>query len=158
MPTSANTSNSHGKPQASNTNQSLSSSSSHGVPHAEDINGGIIKFYNKRCCCGYKAVIKISQTPDNPHKVFYNCRTSRCGFFKWWSPIDNEANEIIARRDLFLGTHDDDDNGMDTSQVLRDEVNSRFDTLESTLKATKTCVNVIIILLLLILFISKCNI
>lgn len=158
MPTSVSTSTSHGKPQASSTNQSASPSSSRSVPHIEDINGGIIMFYNKRCYYGYRAVIKISQTANNPHKLFYNCRTCRCRFFKWWSPTDNEADEIITRQYLFLGTDDDDDNGMDATQVLRDEVNNRFDTLENIMTAIKTCVNMIFIVLILMLFITICNI
>ena len=49
-------------------------------------NGGMITFRNKYCECGKRAALKISETENNPGKLFYTCESKRCKFFNWWKP------------------------------------------------------------------------
>ncbi|KAK9274838.1 hypothetical protein L1049_007510 [Liquidambar formosana] len=45
------------------------------------------RFQNRRCQCGRKAEVKISESIDNPEKLYFRCQ--ECGFFEWWyAPID----------------------------------------------------------------------
>ena len=61
VPTSSCASSSHDN-QNSSSDGNLNASHSNETPDATGINGGVIKFYNKRCYCGRRAVILISMT------------------------------------------------------------------------------------------------
>ena len=48
-----------------------------------------LKFRNRRCRCGRKAEVMISDSVDNPYKLFFRCRLKNCGFFEWWNLEDD---------------------------------------------------------------------
>ena len=57
-----------------------------------NINGVFIKFKNRRCLCGVKAAVKISESQNNPHKLYFVCEKGRCKFYKFWEPDNEEFN------------------------------------------------------------------
>ena len=38
--------------------------------------------------------IKVSNTKDNPNRLFYTCREKKCDFFQWHNPIN--ANIFVS--------------------------------------------------------------
>ena len=68
-----------------------------------------LKFRNRRCRCGRKAVVMISDSVDNPYKLFFRCRLKNCGFFEWWNleddnPVDDDEVEgVLAYGRQLLG-------------------------------------------------------
>ena len=57
------------------------------------INGGIIKFKNRKCSCGIKAAVKISESQNNPKKLYFFCERGKCNFYKFWDPDNEEFNQ-----------------------------------------------------------------
>ena len=57
------------------------------------INGGIIKFKNRKCSCGIKAAVKISESQNNPKKLYFFCERGKCKFYKFWDPDNEEFNQ-----------------------------------------------------------------
>ena len=55
-----------------------------------NISGGVLIFKNKTCRCGKKAGVKISESFDNPGKLYYICERRQCKFFSWWDPYATE--------------------------------------------------------------------
>lgn len=53
-----------------------------------------VKFYNKHCSCGYRCSVKISESKDNPNRLYFCCQSkNKCGFFEWWeAPEDLHDN------------------------------------------------------------------
>ncbi|KAK9230219.1 hypothetical protein WN944_023186 [Citrus x changshan-huyou] len=153
VPTSSCASSSHDN-QNSSSDGNLNASHSNETPDAMGINGGVIKFYNKRCYCGRRAIILISMTADNPHRLFYKCFSNRCTFFQWWSPTNNEANEILQRQDLYdvYGKHD-----WRNQENVGAEFSGRFNKIESMISGTKRSVNMIIIILLVMFYVLVCK-
>lgn len=58
---------------------------------SSDIRGPYIQYVNKFCFCGHIAEIKVSNTANNPKRLFYTCRNRACTFFLWCHPIDHEG-------------------------------------------------------------------
>ena len=53
-----------------------------------------LKFHNRRCRYGRKAEVMISDSVDNPYKLFFRCRLKNCGFFECWNlEDDNPVND-----------------------------------------------------------------
>lgn len=46
-----------------------------------------VQYVNRNCKCGTVADIKISNTRQNPRRLFYTCRTRNCDFFQWCNPL-----------------------------------------------------------------------
>ena len=44
-----------------------------------------LKFRNRKCRCGVRAEVMISDSRDNPYHLFFRCRHKSCKFFEWWS-------------------------------------------------------------------------
>ena len=61
----------------------------------DEINGNLIRFANKICKCNKRASVKISESDDNPNKLYYCCMDSRhgYGYFKFWIPSPNDFNK-----------------------------------------------------------------
>ena len=57
-----------------------------------NINGVFIKFKNRRCLCGVKAAVKISESQNNPHKLYFICEKGICKFYNFWEPDNEEFN------------------------------------------------------------------
>ena len=59
-------------------------------------NAGWIKVKNRLCRCGNgkKAALRVSETSNNPKRLFFGC--DACRYFKWWTP-DNEERESIQQ-------------------------------------------------------------
>ena len=58
-----------------------------------NISGGVLIFKNKTCRCGKKAGLKISESFDNPGKLYFFCEKRQCKFFSWWEP---DATELLG--------------------------------------------------------------
>lgn len=41
------------------------------ISHLNQINGGVIRFFNKEYNCGERAGIRISETTKNPNNLFF---------------------------------------------------------------------------------------
>ena len=54
--------------------------------------GRRIRFRNRKCLCGVKAEVRISDSQANPDWLFFRCRSSSCNFFEWWSIEDDNIN------------------------------------------------------------------
>ena len=70
---------------------------------AISINGRIIKFKNRKCNCGIKAAVKISDSANNPNKLYFFCERGKCKFYRFWEPDNEEFNhaeyiESISQR------------------------------------------------------------
>ena len=50
-----------------------------------------INFHNKKCKCGKNALLRISESKNNPNRLYYCCVNGEnsCGFFEWWMPEDS---------------------------------------------------------------------
>ena len=59
-----------------------------------NINGGIIKFKNRRCYCGVKAAVKIFDSQNNPNKLYFVCERGKCKFHSFWEPNNEEFNRV----------------------------------------------------------------
>ena len=59
---------------------------------SKSINGGIIKFKNRKCACGIKAAVKISESLNNPKKLYFFCERGKCNFYRFWEPDNEEFN------------------------------------------------------------------
>ncbi|KAK0606338.1 hypothetical protein LWI29_036668 [Acer saccharum] len=55
-----------------------------------NINGGIIKFKNWKCSCGMKAGVRISESVNNPNKLYFFCEKGKCNFYRFWEPNTEE--------------------------------------------------------------------
>ncbi|KAL9448688.1 hypothetical protein AB3S75_016059 [Citrus x aurantiifolia] len=57
------------------------------------VNGKLIRFSNRICKCRMRAEVKIFESDNNPHKLYYKCMNkTNCGYFKWWVPERNDFN------------------------------------------------------------------
>ena len=59
---------------------------------SSEVNGGLIKFKNRRCYCGRKASVKISESTKNPSKLYFTCDQGKRKYYTFWSPDDEEYN------------------------------------------------------------------
>ncbi|KAL6971924.1 hypothetical protein U1Q18_052791 [Sarracenia purpurea var. burkii] len=67
-------------------------------------------FQNKRCKCGKKAAVCISESETNPGRLYFKCRDSCCNFFAWWMPTNASRFERAC-----------EDNRRIDSDSMRDE-------------------------------------
>ncbi|KAK1552951.1 hypothetical protein Q3G72_026277 [Acer saccharum] len=88
------------------------------------INGGIIKFKNQKCSCGIKAAVKISESQNNPKKLYFFCERGKCNFYKFWDPDNEEFNQTE-----FLGNNSQRYDGSENFQVQQ-EMTSVMQKLE----------------------------
>lgn len=52
-----------------------------------------VKFVNKVCRCGLKCSVKISESRDNPNRLYFCCPLkNKCGYFEWWE-VPNDLRE-----------------------------------------------------------------
>ncbi|TXG54009.1 hypothetical protein EZV62_019265 [Acer yangbiense] len=92
-----------------------------------NINWGIIKFKNRRCHCGVKAAVKISDSHNNPRKLYFVCERGKCKFYSFWEP-DNEEFNRAEYSETIMERNDGRDNA--TLQQEMAVVNGRLQTLE----------------------------
>ena len=84
----------------------------------------------------------ISESVDNPQRLFFRCRLNRCGFFDWWRMEDD--NPFV----------DDENDGV--TSIRRQEMVSNLDSVEDVCESTVENygydsvrgINVVVILLL----------
>ena len=60
---------------------------------------GWIRIRNRRCGCGLKAELKISETIDNLNRLLFRCPKRACRFFEWWKVEDDEKYFSENKRD-----------------------------------------------------------
>jgi hypothetical protein len=62
--------------------------------------GTDLKYVNKRCRCGQKAIIKIFESANNKNKLYYACADGCSGWIGWCLPI-NEQYVLSSMGDAF---------------------------------------------------------
>ena len=80
-------------------------------------------FKNKTYRCGKKTGVKISESFDNPRKLFYFCEKRQCKFFSWWEP---DATELLGS---MQGCEELNRDGIDEKLKL---LNAKMQKLESS--------------------------
>ena len=55
----------------------------------------MIIFRNKSCICGKKAGVNISNSKNNPGKLFYICENRQCKYFSRWEPDSREFTSCL---------------------------------------------------------------
>ncbi|TXG58589.1 hypothetical protein EZV62_016418 [Acer yangbiense] len=60
---------------------------------AISINGRIIKFKNRKCNCSIRATEKISESANNPNKLYFFYERGKCKFYRFWEPNNEEFNQ-----------------------------------------------------------------
>ncbi|THG20785.1 hypothetical protein TEA_003859 [Camellia sinensis var. sinensis] len=56
-------------------------------------------FQNKRCKCGKKAGVYISESEKNPGKLYFKCANKACDYFAWGVPPTGNGSNIQKSRD-----------------------------------------------------------
>ncbi|KAK2663540.1 hypothetical protein Ddye_002114 [Dipteronia dyeriana] len=92
-----------------------------------NINGVFIKFKNRRCLCGVKVAVKISESQNNAHKLYFVCEKGKCKFYNFWSP-DNEEFNIGQLSDSVSQKNDGRGNAMVEQEIII--LNGRVQRLE----------------------------
>ncbi|TXG66491.1 hypothetical protein EZV62_007766 [Acer yangbiense] len=92
-----------------------------------NINGGIIKFKNRICHCGVKAVVKIFDSQNNPRKLYFICERGKYKFYSFWEPA-NEEFDRAEYSESIMERNDGRDNAMLQQEMAI--VNERLQTLE----------------------------
>lgn len=79
--------------ESQSSNNSVRSSTFYEPAWRNTVNGKLIRFSNKICKCYMRADLKISESDDNPHMLYYRCaKKNGCGYFKWWAPNRDDFN------------------------------------------------------------------
>ena len=55
-------------------------------------NGRRIRFCNRKCLCGAKAEVRISNSQANLNMLFFRCKSNSWNVFEWWSVEDDNVN------------------------------------------------------------------
>lgn len=133
---------------------------------ASNINGGLGMFRNKSCRCGKKAAVKISESKDNPGKLYFICAQRQCKFFSWWEPdCANLQGRFLSTAE---GGRDSTSNGRHPTSTdeevemrhanmhnLETYLNGRLQNLETSVRGIKmlTLVNTLCFGVLICLFV-----
>ncbi|PON58866.1 Armadillo-type fold containing protein [Parasponia andersonii] len=64
------------------------------APQGSNSSSRWINFHNKKCKCGKNALLRISESINNPNRLYYCCANGEssffdCGFSEWWVPKDS---------------------------------------------------------------------
>ncbi|KAK2661804.1 hypothetical protein Ddye_000378 [Dipteronia dyeriana] len=92
-----------------------------------NIKGGVIKFKNRRCSCGVKAVVKISESQNKPKKLYFISERGKYKFYKFWKP-DNEEFNNVEYSESIMERNDCGDNFKLQQEMA--VVNGRLQSLE----------------------------
>lgn len=60
------------------------------------MNINLIKFENKYCLCKKKCDVCISESQDNPNKLYYCCKYDECSYFRIWMPNDGDCQSGLC--------------------------------------------------------------
>jgi hypothetical protein len=109
---------------------------------ASNINGGLGIFRNKSCRCGKKAAVKISESKDNPGKLYFICAQRQCKFFSWWDPDSANLQGRFRRDSTDIGrdpTSTDEEVEMLHADLhnLKTYLNGRMQNLETSVSGIK---------------------
>ena len=55
-----------------------------------------LKYVNKRCRCGQKAIVKISESTNNKNKLYYACTDGCSGWIGWCLLINEQYVSSLA--------------------------------------------------------------
>ncbi|KAL7220571.1 hypothetical protein ACSBR2_013451 [Camellia fascicularis] len=114
---------------------------------ASSSNGSnILKYRNKTCLCGQKAVIEVTRSKRNKNKgkLYYACAERKCKFWDWCNP-GNSTNESIdtVQRPLPQGNFKD--------------VHTRLQVLEGNQGYMKLLIIISLVISLFALFVAITN-
>lgn len=57
------------------------------------VNGKLIKYSNKTCKCLMRVDLRVFESDNNPHMLYYCCaKKEGCGYFRWWVPEKTDFN------------------------------------------------------------------
>ncbi|GMP45892.1 hypothetical protein CsSME_00014245 [Camellia sinensis var. sinensis] len=91
-----------------------------------------VRFENRNCRCGKKAVVKISQSTDNPNCLYFVCSNypNGCNFFQWWIPPHMQHNLKVVENDI-------DEERMEVLSTLREVIIMNGELKDMTMKSRK---------------------
>ncbi|GMP48348.1 hypothetical protein CsSME_00015728 [Camellia sinensis var. sinensis] len=91
-----------------------------------------VRFDNRNCQCGSKAMVKISQSTENPNCLYFVCLNSPngCKFFEWWIPLHMQHNLKVVENDLL-------EERMDVLSILREVIILNRELKDMTVKSRK---------------------
>lgn len=83
-----------------------------------------LAYSNQNCFCGKTAEIKVSNTSENPSRLFYTCKSNACRFFHWCEPLYTRQMQSM-------------DNEVTTQEVWNVNNNKEIQTLKTEFKRMK---------------------
>ena len=51
---------------------------------------------NRKCYCGRRATIKISESQKNPNRLYAKCTSEKCNYFEWLGPPTQDEEKATA--------------------------------------------------------------
>ncbi|CAL5322847.1 hypothetical protein CsSME_00001234 [Camellia sinensis var. sinensis] len=93
-----------------------------------------VRFDNRNCRCGNKAMVKITQSTGNPNCLYFVCLYSvnGCKFFKWWISLRMQHNLKVVENDIL-------EECMDVLSTLREVIILNRELKDMTIKSRKQC-------------------
>ncbi|GMP28089.1 hypothetical protein CsSME_00003776 [Camellia sinensis var. sinensis] len=91
-----------------------------------------VRFDNRNCRCGSEAMVKISQSTDNPNCLYFVCPNSPngCKFFEWWIPPHMQHNLKVVENDIL-------EERMDVLSTLREIIILKRELKDIIVKSRK---------------------
>ena len=74
-----------------------------------------LRFRNVESCCGWRALVRISESSLNKNKLYYCCAANQCGFFSWCLSFNQRAG---SKRMDEVSQATDSKSVVDASQLL----------------------------------------
>ncbi|GMP78342.1 hypothetical protein CsSME_00034293 [Camellia sinensis var. sinensis] len=91
---------------------------------------------NKRCNCGKKAAVYISETKKNSRRLYFKCADKMYEYFAWGAaPIGNASN--IQRRNKAIHLKNEDERGYDYDFDKINEVINRLERVKANQEVMK---------------------
>ncbi|KAL5755270.1 hypothetical protein ACOSP7_023490 [Xanthoceras sorbifolium] len=57
---------------------------------SSEVNGGLIKFKNRKCACCQRVTVQISESKTNPFKLYFYCERGTCKNYSFWHTDEDE--------------------------------------------------------------------
>ncbi|KAL5782498.1 hypothetical protein ACOSP7_007527 [Xanthoceras sorbifolium] len=66
---------------------------------SSEVNGGLIKFKNRKCVCGRRAAERILDFKRNSFKLNFYCEKGMCKYYFFWHP-DGDDYRVSESKDV----------------------------------------------------------
>ncbi|GMP37400.1 hypothetical protein CsSME_00009100 [Camellia sinensis var. sinensis] len=91
---------------------------------------------NRRCNCGKKAAVFISESKKNPGRLYFKCADRMCEYFAWGAASTGNASNIQRNRKAsHLKNEDEKGYGYDFDKI--NEIINRLKRVEANQEAIK---------------------